>query len=80
MHTGENATVEIVIDDDYWIILDFTGDMERQTFCSSFIDFIDGNDEDSDDDKGKNEEDEDSDEGAKKETSDNEELNIKIYD
>jgi len=29
MHTGENATVEIVIDDDYWIILDFTGDMER---------------------------------------------------
>ena len=29
MHTGENATVEIVIDDDHWIILDFTGDMER---------------------------------------------------
>ena len=29
VHSGENATVEIIVDDEYWIALDFTGDMER---------------------------------------------------
>ena len=60
--------------------MDFTGDMERQNFCSQIIDCLDGNDEDDDEDDGDEMEDDDSDEENKKENSDTEELKVEVYD
>ena len=80
IHKGYNATYEILLkNDDHYIELDFTGDMERQIFSDQFIDVIDGNVEDDevdDQDDGSD----DSDEDKKKANSDDEELTFYNYD